>query len=63
MGKQSEGFKVPIVVPLNAQGPQVLLWDPGGSSDSDQGHQMLHIQSICYGSHIPYEKHTECNNF
>lgn len=30
MGKQPEGFKVPIVVPLNAQGPQVLPRDPGG---------------------------------
>lgn len=52
MGKQPEGFKVPIVVPLNAQGPQVLLWDPGGSSDSNQGHQMPHVFATVATSHM-----------
>jgi len=31
---------------------------PQLASASDQGHQLLHIQAICCGSQVPYEKHT-----
>lgn len=63
MGEQPKGFRVYIVVPPNAWAPRVWTWTPVGkksqlASASDQGHQMLHIQGICYGSHIPYENVT-----